>query len=158
MAEVEGFDLAGFGERVKARRTELGMTQPALGGLAGADETAVRRWENGTLPRDADTLARLATALRVSVTWLLGDQRDLALLDGARAAINWMRLTLQEQAEAAERGSDEFYADLAVADGAIRGKSMRTADASSEPAPPQKMSRPVRVTAKKPPSSPRKQA
>jgi transcriptional regulator with XRE-family HTH domain len=96
MAEVEGYDLEGFGERVRGRRKELGLTQAQLAQRSGVDETAVRRWEDNVLPRDADTLVRLVVALDQSIGWLLGESRDTAFLDGIRLALDHVRRVATE--------------------------------------------------------------
>lgn len=88
MPDVEGYDLGGFGDRVYTRRKELGLTQAQLAKQTGVDETAVRRWEDNILPRDAVVLVLLAVALRRSVGWVLGEAHDAAFIDGIRLALD----------------------------------------------------------------------
>jgi transcriptional regulator with XRE-family HTH domain len=62
-----------LGERLRAARRRLGMSQGELGAAAGLSQTAVSRLEHGGVaapPREA--VDRLAAALGVAPGWLLG--------------------------------------------------------------------------------------
>lgn len=117
--EPKNFDLEGFGNRIKERRASLGITQDGLAALVGVASTAVRRWENGVLPRDAAVLALISEALQVSVTWLLGDKRDNAYTDGWNAGVSEAMKQLRrlkvdrrpsiEQAQAVQECVDSVY-------------------------------------------------
>ncbi|MFJ8107339.1 helix-turn-helix domain-containing protein [Streptomyces sp. NPDC096132] len=69
IAEREQIRLAyALGQLVYDRRTELGMTQDALGRRLGMTEDQVETVEvGGMLPLTADLLVRLAAALQVTV-------------------------------------------------------------------------------------------
>ena len=56
-----------LGERVKARRMELGITQKELGDLVGISQNSITKIENGG---NTIHIAKLASALGVSVAWL----------------------------------------------------------------------------------------
>jgi transcriptional regulator with XRE-family HTH domain len=112
MAEVEGYDLEGFGERVRRGRKELGLTQAQLAKRTGVDETAVRRWEDSILPRDADTLVRLAVALDHSVGWVLGENRDIALIDGIRLALDHVRRVAIEDRHRLDFKRDDMLVEM----------------------------------------------
>ena len=54
--------ISNFGERVKACRNELGITQAELAELAGVKRNTVYMWESGTSkpwPKTVDKLAEL---------------------------------------------------------------------------------------------------
>lgn len=66
-----------LGERVKARRNELGITQKDLGDLVGISQNSITKIENGG---NTIHIAKLASALGVSVAWLstgTGDRDDI---------------------------------------------------------------------------------
>lgn len=60
-----------MGKRLRARRTEVGLSQNDLAGLLGVTYQCVQSWERErTCPR-TETLPDLAMALGVTVDWLL---------------------------------------------------------------------------------------
>jgi transcriptional regulator with XRE-family HTH domain len=66
-----------FGDRLRLARERLRrqgrkLTQADLAAAVGVERNTVSRWENGgMLPKDPATIAALATALDVSVDWLI---------------------------------------------------------------------------------------
>lgn len=56
-----------LGERVKARRMELGITQKELGDLVGVSQNSITKIENGG---NTTFITELASALGVDVMWL----------------------------------------------------------------------------------------
>lgn len=62
-----------FGKHLQRLRTERGLTQDQLAVTAGLTRTFVTRMELGQYDPALSTLVRLAKALRVSVTELLGE-------------------------------------------------------------------------------------
>lgn len=73
---VPGF--VGFGDRCRARRTELGITQLGLAHRAGVSQPCLSRAEAmNTGGLTAETAIRLARVLGVSVEWLItGEARQ----------------------------------------------------------------------------------
>jgi transcriptional regulator with XRE-family HTH domain len=67
-----GRDFGPVGARVKALRKRRGLSQDALAKRAGLHRVTLANVERGATVPTLDTLARLATALRVSVAQLLG--------------------------------------------------------------------------------------
>jgi DNA-binding XRE family transcriptional regulator len=63
--------MATVGERVKARRIELGLTQEKLATKANITKGFLSDVENGRRNVGADTLLDLATALSVSLDYLM---------------------------------------------------------------------------------------
>lgn len=63
--------MATVGERVKARRIELGLTQEKLATKANITKGFLSDVENGRRNVGADTLLDLATALGVSLDYLM---------------------------------------------------------------------------------------
>lgn len=79
----------GIGERIKAARARLNLDREALADRirigegedekTGVNVKTVWRWEKGRAKPEADTIAPLASALRVSVAWLLTGEEEPAL-------------------------------------------------------------------------------
>lgn len=64
-----------MGNRIRARRIELGYSQLRLGELAGVDNKTISRAENGVYAISVDQIARLARALSVPPSSLFPDER-----------------------------------------------------------------------------------
>lgn len=62
--------LALFGRRIKTARAERRMTQEELARTIGVTKSAMSAYENGLTDPRVSLLPTLASALRVSVTWL----------------------------------------------------------------------------------------
>ena len=63
-----------IGEKIKARRKELGMTTEELGQKIGVQRSAINKYEKGLITDlKRSTIAALANALNVSVFYLLDD-------------------------------------------------------------------------------------
>lgn len=83
------------GERIRARRLELGLTQRALSERCGIAEPTLRRYEAGKLNPKLSTCQKIATALEVPVVYLLeasSETKELAeevdqMIKGLRAKI-----------------------------------------------------------------------
>lgn len=60
-----------LGERLKIAREAAGLTMEALGKMVGVTPQAVYRWEHGTARPNTSRLQSLASALRISVNFLL---------------------------------------------------------------------------------------
>jgi transcriptional regulator with XRE-family HTH domain len=63
--------MAGVGERIKARRAELGWTQDQLGQKAGISKSFLSDLENGKRSVGAENLLDIARALGVSIDFLM---------------------------------------------------------------------------------------
>lgn len=63
-------------ENIKRFRQSKGLSQAALASRLNVVRQTVSKWENGYSVPDAEQLARLASALDVSVTKLLGAKSD----------------------------------------------------------------------------------
>ena len=80
-------------ENLAKVRKERGLTQEALAAKLNVVRQTISKWEKGTAVPDADTLCRIADALDVSVSTLLGeteqeDKIDTASIVEALAQIN----------------------------------------------------------------------
>lgn len=64
-----------IGTRIRIRREEINMTQPELAKMANLSQGYVSELENGKYNPTAPTLLRLAKALRMSVSELIGEER-----------------------------------------------------------------------------------
>ncbi len=66
----------GFAERLSALRKKRGLTQQALGDVAGVHMMQIHRYENGASQPSIEVLKKLARALRVSADELLFDKDE----------------------------------------------------------------------------------
>ena len=62
-----------FAERLRDRRTELGLTQRGLAEVAGVSSSAVSSYEKYDKIPPLDIAAKIAKALGVTLEWLSGD-------------------------------------------------------------------------------------
>ena len=61
------------GERIKKRRTELGMSADDLAVILGKNRATVYRYESAEIEKlPANVLAKLSTALKVTPAYLMG--------------------------------------------------------------------------------------
>lgn len=61
------------GERIKARREELGITQVALADMIGESKQTVYKYESGLVSNiPSDKVELIAKALRVQPEWIMG--------------------------------------------------------------------------------------
>ena len=58
-----------LGQRIKARRKDLGLSQGKLGELAGLDQTVISKLERGDV-QETSRIAELASVLRCDALWL----------------------------------------------------------------------------------------
>lgn len=61
-----------FSQRLKQARKSTGMSQKELAEKIGGYQTKYQNWEAGKNEPDMDTIKKLASALGVSLDWLLG--------------------------------------------------------------------------------------
>ena len=77
------------GEKIRKRRTELGMTMEDLGRAVGVQKSAINKYEKGTITDfKRSTIAALSKALDVPPTYLLDDD-DRAII--RRATVSGVR-------------------------------------------------------------------
>lgn len=67
-----------FGERVKLRRLQLGLTQEALAHRSGLNRTYIGSLESGQRNPSLENIARLALALEADVSDLVGGLQDVS--------------------------------------------------------------------------------
>ena len=60
------------GQRIAAKRKELGLSQEGLGEQLGVSRQAIYKWESDASLPDIDKLVALSRLFQVSVGWLLG--------------------------------------------------------------------------------------
>lgn len=53
------------GDRIRARRTHLGLTQVQLAEAVGVEQTTVSKWEVGSSRPRHDDISRIAKALKI---------------------------------------------------------------------------------------------
>lgn len=61
-----------IGSRIRARRTEIGMSQTDLGKKIGRHVAQIYRYEDGTTSLTLPALTKIATALGCTVEYLAG--------------------------------------------------------------------------------------
>ena len=66
-----------LGQRIKARRKELGLSQEKLGELAGLDQTVISKLERGDV-QETSRIAELAHALSCDALWLATGKEERA--------------------------------------------------------------------------------
>jgi len=64
-------DVAAIGERIRAGRARVGLTQAALAERVGVTRSAVAQWETGRSGQVGGNLAQIASVLGVGVEFLL---------------------------------------------------------------------------------------
>ena len=75
-AKLPGFDPAAVGERIRERRTELGLSMRKLAEMAGCSHKTIGNMEKGQGITDK-TLSKIAAAMEVSTEYLkTGKQAD----------------------------------------------------------------------------------
>lgn len=65
-----------LGERIAARRRELGLTQSEFAEQLYVTRQTVSRWEQGAATPDVETLVRIGAVLEVSCDYLLREEID----------------------------------------------------------------------------------
>ena len=64
------------GEKIRARRIELGMTMDDLGNAIGVQRSAINKYEKGSVELTASRISALARALDVPIFYLLDDDPE----------------------------------------------------------------------------------
>ena len=64
------------GEKIRARRIELGMTMDDLGNAIGVQRSAINKYEKGSVELTASRISSLARALDVPIFYLLDDDPE----------------------------------------------------------------------------------
>ena len=64
------------GQRIAAKRKELGLSQEALGERLGVSRQSIYKWESDTSLPDIDKLVAMSRMFSVPVGWLLGVEED----------------------------------------------------------------------------------
>ena len=109
-----------LGERIKALRTEAGLSQAELAEQVGGDGRQIRRYENGRITPSLDALARIAEALNVSLDHLVFD-------DIARRPLHAPENILGDRLAAiAELNDDDRSSLLNVIDGLVTKSRVKT--------------------------------
>lgn len=72
-----------FSERLKSLREERGLTQVQLSNLSGISSRMIQKYESGSRPQ-VDSAQKLAEALKISVSELLGESGTLVAEAGEK--------------------------------------------------------------------------
>ena len=64
------------GQRIAAKRKELGLSQEALGEKLGVSRQSIYKWESDTSLPEIEKLISLSRLFSVSVGWLLGVEEN----------------------------------------------------------------------------------
>lgn len=77
--QYKGGDPMTVGERIKARRKELGLSADDLAAQIGVNRTSMFRYEKGTIEKmPVSAIIPIAKALHVDPVWLLTGHSDAA--------------------------------------------------------------------------------
>jgi len=66
------------GHRIKVRRAELDITQKQLGAALGVDQALISGWESGRRALRIEQAANLASELKISLAYLVGESEKRA--------------------------------------------------------------------------------
>ena len=70
----------GSGERIKQRRTELGLSVRKLGEMSGVSGATVSLWENDMTSPSGENLLQLAKALNKPAEWIVSGETKQAII------------------------------------------------------------------------------
>jgi transcriptional regulator with XRE-family HTH domain len=113
--DAEGTKIMSFGKKIKELRTSAGLTLDQLAQATGSSKSYIWELENKNPPRpSADKLSAIATALGVTVDYLLGtdDQtleaaKDKAFFRHYSSLPEPTRRTIREMAELLSKKPDD---------------------------------------------------
>ncbi|MDE6790528.1 MAG: helix-turn-helix domain-containing protein, partial [Clostridia bacterium] len=77
-------DVKAIGEKIKRKRTALGMTQKQLAQLLSVSNQLVSKWENGESVPSLEYLDSLCRALEVGYSYFTGDDNTGSTDDEGR--------------------------------------------------------------------------
>lgn len=98
MTTADDFDVR-LGAAVRARREAVNVTQAQLGKAVGVTFQQIQKYERGTNRIAASTLAKIAEALDIPASELMGEPAVDADQPGARALLHeWATLTPDQRA------------------------------------------------------------
>lgn len=96
-------------KRMRERRRALGLTMKQLGSIVGVSEGAISHYETGRREPDPDMLKSLASALGVSVDYILGrDQTEPAHNESTLALLTREERMLEMFRQMDEKEQDAF--------------------------------------------------
>lgn len=113
-----------LGERIRQLRKEAGWSQAELAERIGADAGRVNKYEAGRMAPAAETLARLAEVLNVSIDYLLIDGIPRRPLHSAQDALG------DRLAVIAELGADDLNLVISFVDALVAKTRMKALTAS----------------------------
>lgn len=67
----------GIGERIRAKRNELGLTQRDVAEYLGRSASAVTQWESGATYPNGQNLVKLSEILKVDAEWILSGEHSV---------------------------------------------------------------------------------
>ncbi len=81
-----------IGEKIQARRKELGLTLQAVGDACGVTKSTVQKWETGHIANmRRDRLMCLAQILEVPIDFILGGEQSHAHADEMEEYLTLLR-------------------------------------------------------------------
>ena len=77
------------GQRVKARRNALGLSQESLGDSVGLTFQQIQKYEKGTNRISSSRLQQFAHILKVDVPWFFEDMPGAKKISGKAGSTDW---------------------------------------------------------------------
>nr|DAL28163.1 MAG TPA_asm: Repressor protein CI [Caudoviricetes sp.] len=104
-----------IGSLIRCRRLELGMTQEELGKMIGVQKQAVCKYENSRIDLKRDMIQKLAAALEIPPSYLLGTHGD----DGAEIKNYDIGQRIRSLRESAGLSQKKFAQKLDISPGRL---------------------------------------
>lgn len=103
------------GQRIAAKRKELGLSQEALGEQLGVSRQSIYKWESDTSLPEVEKLVALSRLFHVPVGWLLGVEEESGELgEGQIQVMEELLRRCQAEAEARQRDRLEEQVEALV--------------------------------------------
>ena len=115
---------ARVGNRLKLRRTVLGMSQEALADRLGISWQQLQKYEAGINRISASRLVQLAEILRTDFSWFLRAENDAGPSEAERPANDQRRQSEQYSTPSRDEISSLLAAYSSISDMKVRGKAV----------------------------------
>ena len=108
------------GQRIAAKRKELGLSQEALGEKLGVSRQSIYKWESDTSLPEIEKLISLSRLFSVSIGWLLGGEENSENQQWVKELENASAKVHIRQLEALHEAERHKVADMEAVGGAVK--------------------------------------